>query len=109
MKTYYSDYVIHCLKFRIRYPEGNFSNYIDKKKWMASDKIYNRLSNDEKFIISNLYSTDNGNLRNNIQDTATAMNCRESTIWNLLSRVEHDLAVELELIDKCVDNVGIVR
>ena len=39
MKTYYSDFVNHCLRFYARYPEAKFKSDTEKKNWLDRKSV----------------------------------------------------------------------
>lgn len=71
-KTFYSRYVDHCIRFRIRHPHpSSFNSVQSKEDWQAVNNALCDISDDERSVLSAIYRS-----RDEIED---AIACASAT------------------------------
>lgn len=90
-KTWYTDYVRHCLRFYARYPDRICKNEIEYNNWSACQRALEH----EKYapIIVSIFSAYTP-VESAIQSEADKCGVTENQIWKLVSRIEEKVAVE---------------
>ena len=51
MRTYYSEYIQHCMRFYARHPHPKFHSDADKQNWYACENALKGFSDSEKDIL----------------------------------------------------------
>lgn len=96
-RTFYSDYVNHCLRFYARYPKPIFYNEVDKNNWQACDKALTEFTEDDRKMLLGIYA-DGDTIADNVYKIATERNIKQDSIWKLLNNLEHKVAESRKLI-----------
>ena len=91
MRTYYSDYVQHCMRFYARHPQPHFHTNAELKNWNACDFVMKGFTPSEKQIVLTVFRK-NDTLSDNIYESALELNVNQDVIWELVSRAEKLIA-----------------
>lgn len=91
-KTYYSEYVNHCLRFYVRHGEqSSFRSEADKLNWFACDNAFKSFSAKDRELLMSVYK--NGDtLSDGVYKTALSAGINQLSIWRLIKDVERKVA-----------------
>ena len=56
MKRFYSDYVRHCIRFYIKYPNCIHMDSTNIDNWTACDKAFSAFSENDKSLFRDIYT-----------------------------------------------------
>lgn len=98
MRSFYSDYAQHCIKFYMKYPDMTvFKTDADKQNWKACRDVISKLNESEQFAMRSLYQ--NGDtLADNIYQFCKNQNIPQDSVWDLVRKVEYKIAKRRGLI-----------
>lgn len=100
MSTIYTSYVNHILRFYIRYPGlAQFKSEVDKMNYLAADRVFAKLKESEKSILTDIY-TRKDTIPDNVYVTAKARGVNQDEIWRLILTVSAMIAEERKLISR---------
>lgn len=91
-KTFYSDYVNHCIRFYIRHPHPKYHSSADKENWLVCDKALNSFSDKDRHLLLAVYSTEGDNLADSVNQVSQDRNVRQETIWKVVNELERKIA-----------------
>lgn len=91
MKTYYSDYVQHCMRFYARHPNPKFKSETEKQNWNACDSALKNFEVSEKDILMDIYRSGD-TLADNVYIASVKLNVNQNIIWKLISKLEKLIA-----------------
>ena len=91
MKTYYTDYVGHMLRFYARYTVPGNEN------WEAVQRVFVTLETKEAEMLKSVY-THPGVLDAAVREVAQKHGLNPDKLWNLISKVIRKIAKERGLI-----------
>ena len=91
MRSYYSDYVQHCMRFYARHPNPKFNSEAEKLNWNACDNALKRFEVSEKDILMSIYQSGD-TLADNVYNLSLQKNINQNNIWKLVSRLEKMIA-----------------
>lgn len=91
MRTFYSEYVNHCLRFYARHPKPIFHSEADKKNWAACENAFKGFNDYDKAMLLIIYS-EGDTLADNVYQLAKARNMNQDTIWKLIGELERKVA-----------------
>ena len=97
MRTFYSEYVQHCMRFYVRHPSPKFRSDADKQNWKACDSALEGFTDKEKELLIAVY-TENDTIPDNVYKVSTDNNVKQDTIWSLLNKLEQRVAKRRNLI-----------
>lgn len=97
MKTFYSEYVRHCLRFYVRHPTPNFDNDSAKLKWEACNSALNCFTEREKELLTAVYA-ENDTFPDNVYKVSEESRVKQNTLWNIINRLERSVAERMNLI-----------
>ena len=97
MKTYYSEYVQHCMRFYARHPHPIFRSNADKENWNACNVVMRNYNPTEHEIIMYIYR-EGDTIPDNIYKISKEKNIKQDTIWKLVNELEHKIAKRRHLI-----------
>lgn len=97
MKTFYSEYVQHCMRFYARHPQPTFRSDVDKQNWNACDSAINCFDDREKELLITIYR-EGDTIPDNIYRLSVDRNMNQDTIWHLLNKLERKVAKRRNLI-----------
>lgn len=90
-RTYYSDYVRHCLRFYFRHLKPKFYSEADKKNWLACENALKTFSDKERDIFLYVYG-EGDTIPDNVYQIAKANNIDQNSVWKLMSGLERKVA-----------------
>ena len=98
MKTFYSDYTQHCMRFYARRerPE-QFPTLADRQNWEACETAVNKFCEQDREIIFKIYGNPD-TLADNIYGISVEMGEPQDRFWKLIGDVEKAVAQERGLI-----------
>ena len=98
MRTYYSEYVNHCLRFYCKNPGlESFRSEVDEKNWRACNTAFNTFSDENKAILLKIFRT-NDSIFNNVNRIALQKDIDPYTIWKLVDELRQKVAEGRKLI-----------
>ena len=98
-KSYYADYVNHCLRFYFRYfPVKGFKNDIDKTNYTAVEKIVKKLDMTDIEVLRTVFMQDGTVISENISIAAEKHGKERKQIWSLVNYVTSKIAKERKLV-----------
>ena len=97
MRTHYSIYTQHCMRFYTRYPSPIFGSEADEKDWKACEDALKDFSPYQVDILTTVYR-ENDTLMNNIRKVSIARNIDQDKIWKLVSELEKRIAEKRGLL-----------
>ena len=98
-KSYYADYVNHCLRFYFRYsPVKGFKNDIDKINYTAVEKIVKKLDMTDIEVLRTVFMQDGIVISENISIAAEKHGKERKQIWSLVNYVTSKIAKERKLV-----------
>ncbi len=97
MRTFYSEYVQHCMRFYVRHPSPKFHSDADKQNWKACEDALSRFTDDERNLLMEIYE-DNDTIADCVYRVATKHNMKQDIVWKLLNELERRVAKRRNLI-----------
>lgn len=97
MRTYYSDYVQHCMKFYARHANPVFRSSADKLNWYACDNALNGFTNVERELLLSIYR-ECDTLPDNVYKVSVANDIKQDKLWALIKKLEQRIAKRRNLI-----------
>ena len=97
MRTFYSDYANHCLRFYVRHANPKFKSEADKLNWKTSESVFNSYSDEDKETIKKLYTGDEG-IPEKVTLIATEKGVRPDVVWRFINDLERKVAKHRGLI-----------
>lgn len=97
MRSYYSDYIQHCMRFYARHPHPKFHSDTDKQNWYASENALKGFSDNERDILLFIYR-ESDTISNNVYRASVERNIKQDKIWALINELEHKIAKRRGLI-----------
>ena len=91
MKTFYSEYVQHCMKFYARHPNPKFWSDADKLNWYACDSAMKGFTDKEQDILMTVYR-ECDTIPDNVYEVSVDRNIKQDTIWKLINELERKVA-----------------
>lgn len=96
-KTYYSEYVTHCMRFYARHPEPVFKTRADKKNWTACDGALRQFPAFEREVLLAVYQGGD-TVPDNAYWTAKEKGVRLERVWVWIDQLERAIARRRELL-----------
>lgn len=90
-KTFYSEYINHCLRFFARHPHPNFRNDADKENWKACEKALKSFSNTDREMLIQIYAGGD-TISDNIYTMAKEKGINQDALWKLVKELERKVA-----------------
>lgn len=98
MRSYYSDYTQHCLRFFYKFPNAkSFKTEVDKSNWICCRDVIYKLAEDEQFALKSLYESGD-TLSDNIYHFCKRQGIPQDGVWDLVRKVEARIAKRRGLI-----------
>lgn len=91
MRSYYSAYVRHCIRYYVRYPEPDFRSEAERLDWMACDNVFSDMGSAEA-IVREIYLAGKDELPEKIKEIAARENVPRTQLWKLVNEVEEEVA-----------------
>lgn len=97
-RTFYSEYVRHCMRYYSRNTnKPQFKTEVDKNNWYACHKALERYSDKFQDIILHVYVM-NDTLADNVYEVAKLHNVDQKVVWDTLKEFERLVARKRGLI-----------
>jgi predicted transcriptional regulator len=97
MKTFYSDYVNHCLRFYARHKEPEFKSEADKLNWKACEEALEEFTPKNRETLLTIF--ENGDtIPDSVYTLSKNLGVKQDSIWKLLSDLERKTAKKRGLI-----------
>lgn len=97
MRTFYSEYVQHCMRFYARHSNPKFKSDADKQNWKACDSALNGFSDNERDILLTIYR-EGDTIPDNIYKMCAERNIKQDIVWKLVNELELKVAKRRNLI-----------
>lgn len=97
MRTFYSDYTQHAMRFYARHINPKFRSDADKQNWYACDSALKGFTVTEIDILLTVYR-EGDTLADNIYKVSVDRNIKQDTIWKLVNELERKIAKRRNLI-----------
>ena len=97
MKTYYDDYVHHCMRFFARNPQPTFQSEVDRLNWTACQDVLGRLVPTEQEILLSVYR-EKDTLADNIFRVSKRLCVSQDKIWMMVKQNARAVAKRIKLI-----------
>lgn len=97
MRTYYSDYIQHCMRFYARHPRPKFHSNADKQNWYACESALRGFTDSERDILLFVYR-EGDTIPDNVYRASVDRNIKQDTIWKLINELERKIAKRRNLI-----------
>lgn len=97
MRTFYSEYVQHCMRFFVRHPSPKVKSDADKQNWKACESALEGFTDKEKELLIAVY-TENDTIPDNVCKVSTENSIKPDTIWKLINELERRVAKRRNLI-----------
>ncbi len=90
-RTFYSEYVTHCMRFYARHPDPRFKTDADKKNWLACDNALKQFTPDEKDILVTIYR-EGDTIPDNVYEVSKKRGIKQDRVWSLIGDMERKIA-----------------
>lgn len=97
MRTFYSEYVQHCMRFYARYPQPRFRTNADKLNWNACHDALKGFKPSEVDILTTVYRGGD-TIPDNIYKVSVDRGIKQDIVWKLVNRLERKIAKRRNLI-----------
>ena len=97
MKTFYSDYAQHCMRFYARHPNPKFHSDLEKLNWKVCGHVLKDFTDEEQDILLTIYEGGD-TIPDNIYNLSVERNIKQDVIWKLVKKLEHKIAKRRNLI-----------
>lgn len=97
MKTYYDDYVHHCMRFFARNPQPTFQSEVDRLNWTACRDALNALTPQQQEILLGVYRERDA-IPDNIFQVSRRHTVSQDSVWALVKQNARTVAKRRNLI-----------
>ena len=97
MKTFYSDYVRHCMRFHVKHPHPEFHSDVDKQNWLACESVLKKFSDEDAEILKAIYAQGD-TLADAIYNVSFHQGLTQDHVWKLVNSLERKIAKRRGLI-----------
>lgn len=91
MKTYYSDFVNHCLRFYARHKDPKFKTDSEKKNWHSCDSVLKTYPDADREMLLSIYA-DGDTVPDCVFRLAKEKGIKQDYIWKLIGELERKIA-----------------
>lgn len=91
MRTFYSEYVNHCLRFYVRHPNPKFHSAADKNNWLACKDALVGFTDKERDLLTTIYR-EGDTVADSVYQTAKLNGMKQGTVWKLVNELERKVA-----------------
>lgn len=91
MKSFYTDYVNHCLRYYARNPSPTFRSCVERDNWVACDKAFDLLDTRLRPVLMAMY-LDKTPVSDNVMRYAKTIGTTPNHIWKVVSNLEKEVA-----------------
>lgn len=96
-RTFYSEYVNHCLRFYARHENPKFRSDADKHNWKACDNALKSFSDNDREMLLYIYR-EGDTVPDNIYQLAKERNVSQDSLWKLVNEIERKVAKKRGLL-----------
>lgn len=97
MRTFYSEYVRHCMRFYARHTNPKFRSDADKKNWFACDSALKGFANKEQEMLLTIYR-EGDTILDNIYNLSVSLEINQDILWKLVNELERKVAKRRGLV-----------
>lgn len=97
MRTFYSDYIQHCMRFYARHPHPKFRSDADKQNWYACENALKSFSDSDREILLFIYR-EGDTISDNVCRVSVDKNIKQDSIWALIDDLGRKIAKRRGLI-----------
>lgn len=97
MKSYYTEYVNHCLRHYFRHPLPISDNKAEIDNWNACKRACDTLKSSENDLLEEIY-TCKERVADGVYQTARRHNIKYNDLWDLMHKAEKLVAIERGLL-----------
>lgn len=97
MRTFYSEYVQHCMRFYARHENPKFRSDADKQNWFACESALKGFTQAERDILMTVYR-EGDTIPDNIYKVSVNQHIAQDTVWKLVNELERKVAKRRNLI-----------
>lgn len=97
MRTYYSDYIQHCMRFYARHTNPKFRSDADKQNWYACEHALKGFTDADRDILLFIYR-EGDTILDNVYRVSVQKNIKQDKIWALVNELERKIAKRRSLI-----------
>lgn len=97
MRTFYSEYVQHCMRFYSRHSDPEFRTEVDKLNWKACESALKSFSDKDRELLLEVYRRQNP-VVDNLVNIAKAHGVDQNDMWKLITELERKVAKRRNLI-----------
>lgn len=97
MRTFYTEYVQHCMRFYARHSHPKFRSDADKLNWNACDNAMKGFTPSEVEILMFVYR-EGDTIPDNIYKVSVDRNIKQDIVWKLVNELERKIAKRRVLI-----------
>lgn len=90
-RTFYSEYVNHCLRFYARHEKPSFHSDADKNNWLACDSALKGFSDSDREMLLTIYR-EGDTIPDNVYQMAKTKGIKQDAIWALINSLEKKVA-----------------
>lgn len=90
-RSFYSEYVNHCMRFYARHPKAKFHSEADKHNWAACEDALNTFSDSDREMLLTIYR-EGDTIPDNIYQMAKSKSVSQDGIWKLVNELERKIA-----------------
>lgn len=91
-RTHYSDYTNHCIRIYVSNDKPDFDNNVDNHNWRVVNEAFNYFSSKEQEMLKDVYRHQLLTLPDAVSTVARKYNMRNQDIWQLLSKLQREVA-----------------
>lgn len=89
-RSFYSEYVNHCMRFYARHPKAKFHSEADKHNWAACEDALNTFSDSDRETLLTIYR-EGDTIPDNIYQMAKSKGVSQDGIWKLVNELERKI------------------
>lgn len=97
MKSHYSEFVWHCMRFYARHSKPEFSSPASRWNWEVCENVLKEFTEEERKILLFLFR-ERDTLPDNIYRISTERHIKQKQVWGLIERFEKRFAEKRWLI-----------
>lgn len=97
MRTFYSEYVQHCMRFYSRHSDPEFRTEVDKLNWKACESALKGFTDKDRELLLEIYKRQE-TVSEGICNIANAKSLNQNDLWKLVGDLERKVAKRRNLI-----------
>lgn len=94
----YTDYVRHCLRFYARYDNPTFKTETAKTNWSVCKEVLDTFPESDKALLLFVYR-ERDTVSDNIYALSKAKNIPQDKLWNMVKKLEREIAIKRGLLE----------